>query len=82
MSGTTQDLKAELEKSVALLRTLGDELRVRVHLAGMDVKQQWNALEPRIQTAVEHAAREVSEASCTAVKDVNEALKKLKASLS
>jgi transposase len=81
MSSTTQELKVELEKSVALLRTLGDELRVRAHLAGMDAKKQWNELEPRIKSAAEHAAREVSEASCVAVRDVNDALKKFKASL-
>jgi TRAP-type C4-dicarboxylate transport system substrate-binding protein len=81
MTETTKELKAELEKSLAMLRTLRDEIRVRAHLATMEVKQRWNDLEPRVQDAVEQAAKDVSETSHTAVKDLTEALKKLRASL-
>lgn len=82
MKDTTKELKAELEKSVGLLRTLRDEMKVKVHLAGMGAKDQWKDLEPRLQAAVERAAKEVSEASRQAVADATEALKKLRSSLS
>jgi hypothetical protein len=57
-------------------------VRVHVHLDSMDVKKQWNELEPRVQSAIERAAKDVSAASDTVVRDVTEALRKLGASLS
>jgi hypothetical protein len=80
MSQTTEDLKAELTKSVELLRTLRDEVRVSLHLAGMDAKDRWNKLEPRL-FEVERAAREATEASRSAVADAVTQLKKFRDSL-
>jgi transposase len=82
LNKTTKELKAELDKSLGLLRTLHDEVKVKVHLAGMSAKDQWRDLEPRLHAAVESAAKEVSEASRKAVTDATEALKKFKASIS
>jgi transposase len=82
MRDTTKELKAELDKSVALLRTLRDEIRVKAHLAGMNAKDQWRDLEPRLEAAVERAAKDVSEASRQAVADATEALKRFKSSIS
>ena len=36
VSKAGQDIKSELEKSVKTLRELRDEVRVKLHLAGMD----------------------------------------------
>jgi hypothetical protein len=66
MSQTTNELKAELQKSVALLGTLRDEVRVSLHLATMEAKDRWAKLEPHL-AQVERAAHEASEASRTAV---------------
>ncbi len=82
MRDTTKELKAELDKSVALLRTLRDEIRVKAHLAGMNAKDQWRDLEPRLEAAVERAAKDVSEASRQAVADATEALKRFRSSIS
>lgn len=82
MSDTTDGLKEELAKSVGILRTLRDEIRGKVHLASLDAKQQWNAFEPRVHSALERAASDVSKASHTAVHEVTEALKNLGATLS
>lgn len=82
MRDTTKELRAELDKSVALLRTLRDEIRVKAHLAGMSAKDQWRDLEPRLEAAVEQAAKDVSEASKKAVADATEALKKFRSSIS
>jgi predicted nucleic acid-binding Zn-ribbon protein len=81
MSDTTDELKKELKKSVALLRTLRDEVRVRLHLGGMDVKEQWNKLEPHLQE-VEKKAEELTDASRNAVAEAVKRLQKLRASLS
>lgn len=82
MTETTKELKAELEKSLALLARLRDEVRVQVHLASMDAKKEWNELEPRIHGAIEQAAKDVSNASQAVVGELTERLKKLKATLS
>ena len=30
------------------LERIAEEVRVRIHLAGMDIKDEWNKLEPRV----------------------------------
>jgi hypothetical protein len=40
--------KQDLDKIVAQLRTIRDEIRVRLHLATAEAKNAWNALEPRL----------------------------------
>jgi uncharacterized protein (DUF111 family) len=73
MSLATQELKKELERTVEVLKTLRDEVRLKVHLAGMDLKREWDDLEPHLED-VQKAARETTHASHAAVK---EALKKV-----
>ena len=80
MSQTTEELKNELRKSLSLLRTLRDEVRVSLHLAGMEAKDQWAKLEPRVNE-VERAAHEASEASRAAIAETVEQVKKLRDSL-
>jgi len=80
MDQPTQDLKAELQRTGELLRTLRDEVRVKMHLATMDAKAAWNKLEPQI-TAAERAAEHASEASVKALKDVVKAVKDFTVSL-
>jgi hypothetical protein len=76
MSQTTDDLKVELKKSLELLRTIRDEVRVKMHLAGMEAKEEaWKKLEPLLDAA-ERTAHEASDASRAAVAD---AVKRLKA---
>jgi imidazoleglycerol phosphate dehydratase HisB len=80
MSQTTTDLKNELKKSLALLQELRDEVRVKLHLAAMDVKDEWNKLEPHLAD-VERAAQEATEASRHAVTEAVGKLKKFRQSL-
>jgi hypothetical protein len=80
MSQTTTDLKDELKKGLDHLQTLRDEVRVRLHLAGLEVKDEWNKLEPHL-FEVEQAAKEVSESSHRAVSEAVARLKKLRESL-
>jgi hypothetical protein len=81
-SETTAELKKELTKSLGLLKTLRDEIRVEVHLAGMDAKDEWNKkIEPHL-AEVEQAARDASAASQTAVRDAMKRLQTFHASFS
>jgi len=77
---TAAALKEEVKKGLDHLRTLRDEVRVRLHLAGMEARDEWNKLEPHL-FEVEQAAHEASETSRRAVADAVERLKKLRASL-
>jgi hypothetical protein len=77
---TAAELKEELKKGLEHLRTLRDEVRVRLHLAGMDARDEWNKLEPHLFD-VEQAAHEATEASRRAVAEAVERLKKLRQSL-
>jgi hypothetical protein len=76
----TDAIKDELKKGLDSLKTLRDEVRVRLHLAGLDAKTELNKLEPHL-FEVEQAAKEVSEASHRAVSEAVARLKKLRESL-
>ena len=80
MSDTTNELKSELKKGLSDLQTLRDEVRVRLHLASMDLKDQWNKLEPYLAD-VEQKAAEASEASRTLISEAKKRLEKFRASL-
>ena len=80
MSQTTDEMKADLQKSLESLQTLRDEIRVRIHLAGMEVKDLWNKLEPRLLEA-ERLAEEATETSRAALHDLLERAKELRSSL-
>jgi|HubBroStandDraft_2_1064218.scaffolds.fasta_scaffold1378863_1 hypothetical protein len=78
---TATDLKDEIKKGLDYLRTLRDEVRVKVHLAGMDAKDEWNKkLEPHLFD-VEQKAVEASDASRHALTEAVEKLKKFRDSL-
>jgi hypothetical protein len=80
MSQTTTDLKNELTKGLTYLQTLRDEVRVRLHLAGMEAKAEWNTLEPHL-FEVEQAAKQATESSHHALIAAVARLKKLRESL-
>jgi hypothetical protein len=81
MTDPKTDLKAELGKTLDILRRLRDEARTQVHLGGMDAKDRWNKLEPRIEDVLGQAARDVTEATRTVVDDTVTALREFTASL-
>jgi small-conductance mechanosensitive channel len=41
-------IKQEVDKAVAQLRTIRDEIRLQLHLAGKDVQEAWRKLEPSL----------------------------------
>lgn len=63
----TQDLKKDIEKAMSDLEQIAEEVRVKIHLAGMDAKDAWaTKLEPRLFEARMHA-KEASVASEKAI---------------
>jgi argonaute-like protein implicated in RNA metabolism and viral defense len=41
-------LKQEVDKAVAQLRTIRDEIRLQLHLAGKEAQEAWKKLEPSL----------------------------------
>lgn len=77
----TTALKGEARKALDTLQSLRDEIRLQIHLAGMDAKDRWHELEPRIESALVRAADGGSEIGKTLLHELTEELHKLRASL-
>ena len=69
-----------MKESLGLLCTPRDEVRVKLHVGGMDVKEQWKKLEPHLEE-VEKKAEDLTEASRVAVTEAVKRLQKLRSSL-
>lgn len=52
-----EELKQKLSKELAELQTMRDELKVKLHLAAADARDQWDALERKWERAQEELAR-------------------------
>lgn len=83
--GTMTELKKSLTTGLADLVQLRDEIRVKVHLAGLDARSEWERLEPRVNElegrargAIEKAAEEVAQGTREALDDAIEAMKRLR----
>jgi hypothetical protein len=83
-SKTATELKAEMQKTLGLLTALRDEAKVKVHLAGMDIKTAWDALQPKLNEAeqiAQRGAEHASEATLDALKTTATKLQKIVSSL-
>lgn len=80
MSEETNALEKEIQTGIAHLQQLRDEIRLKLHLAGMDAKDAWAKLEPKVHEA-EQLAHEASEATKHAVEDVLRRVRELSSSL-
>lgn len=81
MSTTTDRIKHSLDDGLAQLETLGDEIRLKIHLGTMDAKTQWSELEPQIEQAQALASQTAREAT-DAVTELVARLRKLRDTLS
>ncbi len=77
MSDITEQLKHDIKRGLDDLTTVRDEVRLKLHLAGMEIKDEWRKLEPQI-LEVEQAANKVSEATREALHDAVAKLKSLR----
>ena len=65
----TGTIKTEVEKNIEKLAGLRDEVKVRLHLASLDAKQEWDdKIAPRVLDA-ETAAKNLGETSRQKVQD-------------
>lgn len=77
MGTLTQRTRAEIEQLVSQLTTLRDELRVRLHLAGMDAKERYEKLDDEIFELEQRAKRVTEEGAQEVRKRLAEAKKRL-----
>lgn len=80
MSELRDEIQKEIRTNLDALTELRDEIRVKIHLAGMDAKDAWNRLEPKVHE-VEAAAAEVSETARHALHDVVQRMRELRTKL-
>ena len=78
ITNAAQDIKSELEKSAKVLRELREDVRVQIHLGGMEVKDEWLRLEPRLEAALERAAKDITDASQEAITELTDAVRRLR----
>lgn len=75
-------LRRELNATLDELRTLRDEIRVQLHLAGMDAKDRWNRdLEPRLFSMEKRVEREVGDATRSALHELAESMRRFRDNL-
>jgi DNA anti-recombination protein RmuC len=77
-------LKQDLEDTREDLKRTADEIRVKLHLAGMDAKDAWDDLQPRIEDferRFDAKAEEVSEELKALGSDIKQRLLNIKAKL-
>ena len=72
-----QKAKQDTRDIRTTLRGLRDEIRLQVHLASMDLKKEWQKLEPRLNEA-ESMVDAISAASTAAAHDVERRARRLR----
>jgi hypothetical protein len=64
------EIKHEVDKNIEKLATLRDEVKVRLHLASLDAKKEWDdKLAPRVAD-MEQSAKNITEASRGTMKEL------------
>lgn|GEM_PF-1468033 len=82
---TEKTLKQDLEDTREDLRRTADEIRVKLHLATMDVKDAWDDIQPRLQDFEQRfdaKAGEVGEELKALGSDIKQRLLNIKTKLS
>lgn len=77
-------LKQDLEATRDDLRRAADEIRLKLHLAGMDAKDAWNEIQPRLEdfeNRFDTTADEVSEELKALGSEIKQRLLNIKAKL-
>ncbi|MGZ3420324.1 MAG: hypothetical protein ACXVEE_20785 [Polyangiales bacterium] len=79
---TTHESKPELNTTLDELRKLRDEIRVQLHLAGMEAKDRWNReLEPQFFSLEKKIEKQVGSAARTAIDDLAKAMRRFRENL-
>lgn len=71
-----KDIEQQVRELADDVKRLRDELRVRLHLAGMDARKKWNEMEPG-RAHVQQLAQDVGEGSRRKLSELRDALREL-----
>jgi hypothetical protein len=74
-------LRARLDAQLDELTQMRDEIRVKLHLAGMDAKDAWKDLEPKLDKLEHEASIEgetIADATLALAKNLSEAVRKFR----
>lgn len=66
------------------LQRLRDEIRLKIHLAGMDAKSTWKELEPRVdklERSIHEEGTHVADATLALARDLRKALEQFRSRL-
>ncbi len=77
MSQATKEMKQELKQGRDTLKRLGDEVRVKLHLAGMDARDTWE----KLSKDADRIAHEADATAYAALHDVTTRVKDFLAKL-
>lgn len=75
----TAERRRDLKAFQSDVRALRDEVRLKIHLAGMDLKQEWEKFEPQLDRVINSAAQVSNEAVAEVKRRLNEFRKRLTA---
>jgi chromosome segregation ATPase len=74
------DVRKQFDHDLAELKKMRDEIRVKLHLAGMEVKERWKQLEPKleeIERRVEAGSEEILGATTRMFEEVGRAFREI-----
>lgn len=77
MGNDKDESRRQLEAILAELQTVRDEIRVRIHLGGMELKDKWDELEARVGE-IERTKPEATQKLRDAAADLREAFRALR----
>ncbi len=77
----TENIKTELKKGLDDLTQLKDEIELKLHLAGMDLKKEWNHLQKEIYSTEQDVKIGTNQATRDALDMAIAKLKKFRAAL-
>jgi hypothetical protein len=72
-----EEVGRQLEAILAELQTVRDEIRVRIHLAGMELRDKWKELEVRVEE-IERRRPEATQKVRDAAADLRDAFRVLR----
>jgi hypothetical protein len=75
----SRELRVQLRTMLTEVEGLRDDLRVRIHLAGMDLRDAWSKLETRYETLAAKARHERDDALAALVQGFEDLRKELHA---
>jgi len=76
-STSHEDLKQDLKAFQQDVRALRDEVQLKLHLTGMDLREEWENLAPQLDRALDSAAHVSGEVVTDLKRRLNELRKRL-----